>query len=312
MIDQAIDSVQQATYAELAKLASSPLSRIEVPIPLCPSPEELVEDYEVESSNKPDRKVEEFSDEVGIPLESESVMNEKADSSNLNVREDITSASFNHIAFVDVHGLGLEKDEKIMNYRTKTDSKRAVLAWGKKLEIAVPTGKDGEVSDTDEDMPVEVARKGENVDETETVSFTGEMSKNHFKLKQEPRKVEKKRPFSASTVNYSALRSKSIEFLSEEEISKAKLYISERTLETLLYMDFLKEKDKLQKEDCERDIELLGKQLSNSCHLKEDKEKMKNEIPPEMQVGIFSQYIWLYFETIANIKKIQREKAFIK
>ncbi|XP_065068344.1 uncharacterized protein LOC135693722 isoform X2 [Rhopilema esculentum] len=290
MIDQAIDSVQQATYAELSRLASSPLSRIEVPIPPCPSPEELVEDCEAESSNKLDRKVREFSDEVGITLESESAMTEKTDSGNSNVHEDITRASLNHIAHVDINDLGLEKDAEMMNYPTKTHSKRAVLAWGKKLEIAVPTGKESEISDTDEDFPAQVARKGEHFDETETVSSTGAsrkklpMSKNNFKLKQEPRKVEKKRPFSASTVNYSALRSKSIEFLSEEEISKAKLYISERTLETLLYMDFLKEKDKLKKDDCERDIELLGKQLSNSCHLKEEKEKRKNEIPPEMQV----------------------------
>ncbi len=171
------------------------------------------------------------------------------------------------------------------------------------LEFKIPTADDDESIEPVKFTSVEpeIADKGDAIDEKAKNSDCrcDETLRDDKCEKNEPEysftnarltktRDYKKRPVSAYAVMGSTIKAKTIEFLDDKEISGARLMLSNRTLETMLYMDYLREKERRMREYNEdggmltesKSDTAVARQRNLSC----SRSTKKIDLPPEIQV----------------------------
>ena len=101
---------------------------------------------------------------------------------------------------------------------------------------------------------------------------------------------QKQRPYSAFAAVDSSVKGKTIEFVSEEALSKAKCHVSQRSVQTMMYMDYLREKGRLAREAKEDGECVCDKDSCCNDLAKSNDGSLNNRIklPPEMHVRMKS------------------------
>lgn len=157
----------------------------------------------------------------------------------------------------------------------------------KRIDFKLPTDHDNDISESENDL-LEVT----NAKTIASYPVVFEDSRNHLSVanyQTEPPRVsnhrESRRPHSAFAALGARVINKTIEFVSEEELTRAKCHISQRSLQTMMYMDYLKEKGRLAREAKED-----GKCVCDKDSCSKDLAKYSDvnnlvKLPPEMHVS---------------------------
>ena len=171
----------------------------------------------------------------------------------------------------------------------------------KRIEFKLPTEDDNDNSDSESNLLA--------VSDAETIvsyPVVFEDSRSHLpvaRFQAVASKVsnhrEKQRPYSAFAALGSSVKGKTIELVSEEALTKAKCHVSQRSIQTMMYMDYLREKGRVAREakedgKCACDKDSCCKDLAKSS---DGSLNNRVNLPPEMHVRIKTFMLNIIFLT---------------
>ena len=289
--EEAIESINRATSEEITKISSlfSDCAIQPTPKPPCPSPE-LVE-YSDEETSNPDQDLDNSGNQVVDSTVCPQFNREHRDGEFIN---HVKTGWTEHGHSEKIFGNDEQLRQPINYHKVVTEKKNS--GSKRNVQFRVPTGHEDESFD-----PTCIEECGEENGIAEDLperklSITSCAPDASVMMKGVG---VKRRPASAYAVMGSAVRPKMIEFIDEKNLTANGLLMSERTIETFLYMDYLQQESK--KTDRKYSDYQSGQRFSNdklSYNRGTEKQlpnqssrKKRIDVPPEMQVSfIFDEY----------------------